>query len=149
MTSDDLAGENLILVLESPPLDRIDFDIAHDDQIVWREMVGDTVTFDEITLPYRTTMLTFDLAQEDQETRIYFRIKSQIGIEVQLQIASAETLINDLLELAQLESDSFEPECELMEMSRFLNEVKEMIPPSAMEKELVISTDFASANLLV
>ena len=58
-------------------------------------------------------------------------------------------LINDLLEMAELESESFEPEFELVEMSHFLNEVKDMMLPSAMEKELALSTDFASANLLV
>lgn len=51
VTSEDLAGENLILVLEGPTLDRIDFYIVHDEQIVWRETLGDTVSFDEIALP--------------------------------------------------------------------------------------------------
>lgn len=51
--------------------------------------------------------------------------------------------------MAQLESDSFEPDFELVEMSHFLNEVRNMMLPSAMEKELVLNTDFASANLLV
>ncbi|MDA1369426.1 MAG: sensor histidine kinase [Proteobacteria bacterium] len=58
-------------------------------------------------------------------------------------------LINDLLEMAELESDSFEPEFELVEMSHFLNEVRDMMLPSAMEKGLNLSTEFASANLLV
>ncbi|HAJ76459.1 MAG TPA: hypothetical protein DCM64_08370 [Gammaproteobacteria bacterium] len=58
-------------------------------------------------------------------------------------------LINDLLEMAELESDSFEPEFELVEMSHFLTEVKDMLLPSAMEKGLDLSTEYASANLLV
>lgn len=58
-------------------------------------------------------------------------------------------LINDLLEMAELESESFEPEFELVEMSHFLNEVRDMLLPSAMEKELEFKTEFASANLLV
>jgi signal transduction histidine kinase len=58
-------------------------------------------------------------------------------------------LINDLLEMAELESESFEPEFELVEMTHFLNEVRDMMLPSALEKELELSTDFASANLLV
>ena len=95
VTSEDLAGENLILVLEGPTLDRIDFYIAHDEQIVWQETLGDTVSFDEIALPYRNPVLAFDLAQQDRETRIYFRIRSQVGIEVPLQITSAEALTKD------------------------------------------------------
>jgi len=95
VTSEDLAGENLILVLEGPTLDRIDFYIVHDEQIVWQETLGDTVSFDEIALPYRITVLAFDLAQQDRETRIYFRIRSQAGIEVPLQITSAEELTKD------------------------------------------------------
>lgn len=58
-------------------------------------------------------------------------------------------LINDLLEMAELESDSFEPEFELVEISHFLDEVRDMILPSALEKGLEITTQFASANLLV
>ncbi|MSR11577.1 MAG: HAMP domain-containing histidine kinase [Gammaproteobacteria bacterium] len=58
-------------------------------------------------------------------------------------------LINGLLEMAELESDSFEPEFELVEISHFLNEVRDMILPSALEKGLEITTQFASSNLLV
>ena len=58
-------------------------------------------------------------------------------------------LINDLLEMAELESDSFEPEFELVEMSQFLGDIGKLMSPSAMEKGLELSTDFASSNLLV
>ncbi len=58
-------------------------------------------------------------------------------------------LINDLLEMAELESDSFEPEFELVEMSHFLSSIHEALLPSAMEKGLDFSTEFASANLLI
>jgi signal transduction histidine kinase len=58
-------------------------------------------------------------------------------------------LINDLLEMAELESDSFEPEFELVEMSHFLGEIKNTMSPSVMEKGLQLETEFASANLLV
>jgi len=58
-------------------------------------------------------------------------------------------LINDLLEMAELESDSFEPEFELVEMSQFLGEIKNTMSPSIMEKGLQLETEFASANLLV
>lgn len=58
-------------------------------------------------------------------------------------------LVNDLLEMAELESDSFEPEFELVEMSHFLGEIKNLMSPSAIEKELALETQFASANLLV
>lgn len=51
--------------------------------------------------------------------------------------------------MAELESDTFEPEFELLEISHFLTEVKDMILPTAMEKGLALTTDFASANLLV
>jgi len=58
-------------------------------------------------------------------------------------------LINDLLEMAEIEAQSFEPELELVEMSHFLNEVHDMMLPSAMEKNLQFETDYASSNLLV
>jgi signal transduction histidine kinase len=58
-------------------------------------------------------------------------------------------LINDLLEMAELESDSFEPEFELVEMSQFLGDIRNTMSPSIMEKGLQLETEFASANLLV
>lgn len=58
-------------------------------------------------------------------------------------------LINDLLEMAEIESESFEPEFELVEMSRFLSELRDMMLPAALERGLELHTDFASANLLV
>jgi len=58
-------------------------------------------------------------------------------------------LINDLLEMAELESDSFEPEFELVEMTNFLGEIKKLMSPSVMEKGLELRSEFASANLLV
>ena len=57
-------------------------------------------------------------------------------------------LINDLLEMAELESDSFEPEIELVEMTHFINEIANMMTPTAMEKGLSIKTDSSSTNLL-
>lgn len=65
------------------------------------------------------------------------------------QSGHLHSLINDLLEMAELESDSFEPEFDLIEISHFLSEVRNMILPSAIEKKLEITTQFASANLLV
>ena len=58
-------------------------------------------------------------------------------------------LINDLLEMAELESDSFEPEFELVEMTNFLGEIKNLMSPPVMEKGLELRSEFASANLLV
>jgi len=58
-------------------------------------------------------------------------------------------LINDLLEMAELESDSFEPEYELIEMSNFLDDIKKTMSTSIMEKGLQLETKFALTNLLV
>lgn len=65
------------------------------------------------------------------------------------QSTHLHSLINDLLEMAELESESFEPRFELVDMPHFLAEVKDMMLPSAMEKGLELCADYASANLLV
>jgi signal transduction histidine kinase len=65
------------------------------------------------------------------------------------QSSHLHNLINDLLEMAELESDNFEPEFDLLEMSAFLNEIKNLMTPSILEKGLELSTKFATANLLV
>lgn len=65
------------------------------------------------------------------------------------QSSHLHSLINDLLEMAEIESDNFEPEFELVEITQLLNESKELMVPSALEKGLPLETDFSSANLLV
>lgn len=58
-------------------------------------------------------------------------------------------LINDLLEMSEIESDNFEPEFELVEITALLNEAREMMMPAASEKGLSFETDYSSASLLV
>lgn len=65
------------------------------------------------------------------------------------QSSHLHSLINDLLEMAEIESDNFEPEFELVEITQLLDESKELMVPSALEKGLRMDTDFSSANLLV
>lgn len=83
-----------------------------------------------------------------QSSKLDEATKTHIATVIQ-QSDYLHNLINDLLEMAELESDNFEPEFELLEISHFLAEVKDIILPTAMEKGLEITTDFASANLLV
>jgi signal transduction histidine kinase len=65
------------------------------------------------------------------------------------QTSQLHNLINDLLEIPKIESSSFEPEFELVEITILLNEAKEMMMPAASEKGLSFDTSFSSANLLV
>jgi signal transduction histidine kinase len=65
------------------------------------------------------------------------------------QTSQLHNLINDLLEIPKIESSSFEPEFELVEITSLLNEAKEMMMPAASEKGLSFDTNFSSANLLV
>ena len=58
-------------------------------------------------------------------------------------------LINDLLEMAEIDSDSFEPQFELVEITQFLTDIKEIMTPAISEKGLTLETRFSSANLLV
>jgi signal transduction histidine kinase len=58
-------------------------------------------------------------------------------------------LINDLLEMAEIDSDSFEPQFELVEITQFLSDIKEVMTPAISEKSLALLTQFSSANLLV
>ncbi len=95
LTSEELARESLLLVLESPTLDLIEFYIAHDEQIVWQEAVGDTVSYNDITQAYRVPLLPFDMADIGSQTRIYFRVHSQVGIEVPLVLTSAALLAEE------------------------------------------------------
>ena len=58
-------------------------------------------------------------------------------------------LINDLLEMAELESDSFELQLELVEMTRFLTQIRDMMNRQAQDKGLTLNTNFSSASLLL
>ena len=95
LTSTELANESLLLVSEAPTLDLLEFFITHDDQIIWQEATGDTVSYNDISQPYRVPLLPFDMADADSETRIYFRISSRAGIEVPLLLTTAPLLAEE------------------------------------------------------
>ncbi len=65
------------------------------------------------------------------------------------QSSHLHNLINDLLEMAELESENFEAEFELLELSAFLNEIKNLMSPSVLEKGLELNTQYGTTNLLV
>lgn len=95
LSSEDLANESLMLVMEAPTLDLIEFYIAHDDQIIWQEATGDTVSYRDISQPFRIPILPFDMAGADSETRIYFRVTSGAGIEIPLLLTTAALLAEE------------------------------------------------------
>lgn len=65
------------------------------------------------------------------------------------QSSHLHNLINDLLEMAEIESDNFEPEFELLEITALLSDTKELMMPAALEKGLSLESNYSSANLLV
>lgn len=81
-------------------------------------------------------------SQLDEGTRQHFTT-------VIRQSDHLHNLINDLLEMAEIESDSFEPEFELVDMSHFLTEIKDMMSPTVHEKGLDFSSNFSASNLLL
>ncbi len=95
LTSAELANERLLLVTEAPTLDLVEFFIAHDDQIIWQEATGDTVSYSDISQPYRVPLLPFDMADAGSETRIFFRVSSRVGIEVPLVLTTAPLLAEE------------------------------------------------------
>lgn len=80
--------------------------------------------------------------QLDESTREHFTT-------VIRQSDHLHNLIDDLLEMAEIESESFEPEFELVDMSHFLIEVRDMMSPTIREKGLRFEANFAANNLLL
>lgn len=95
LTSTDLAGAELLLALDAPSLDLVEFYIAIDGVVVQREIMGDSVLTDSLSHPYHMPIMPFTMAAAGGETRIYFRAQSRIGIEIPLQLTTGELLARD------------------------------------------------------
>ncbi|MDA0689745.1 MAG: sensor histidine kinase [Proteobacteria bacterium] len=95
LTSTDLAGAELLLALDAPSLDLVEFYIAIDGVVVRREIMGDSVLTGSLSHPYHIPIMPFTMAEAGGETQIYFRAQSRIGIEIPLQLTTGELLAQD------------------------------------------------------
>lgn len=88
ISSRQMAGDNLLLQLESATLDRAEFYFVQQGEVVRHTLTGDTVSFQNIEIPYRIPLVEFELAEDGQATQIYVRIQSRAGIEVPLTLTT-------------------------------------------------------------
>lgn len=73
----------------------------------------------------------------------------QVVDTIATQSGFLHNLINDLLEMAELESDDFGPQLELVELTRLLNQIRDGLNRQAEAKGLSIAVQGVAANLLL
>ncbi|MEX0903647.1 MAG: sensor histidine kinase [Pseudohongiellaceae bacterium] len=92
LRSDDLQGRQLVLTLQSPVIDRIEFYFVRSQNLVSTHIVGDTIPRSELNLPLRIPAVPVEFTEAGEQLDVYFRVTSTSGIEIPLHL-------NDLNEL--------------------------------------------------
>ena len=85
LTGEDTAGQDLVLSLDSPALDRIEFYFVRDDQLIQKSVLGDSIPTSQQSYPYRIPIVPFEQAPQGSETQVYIRVTSSSGIEIRLR----------------------------------------------------------------
>lgn len=92
LTVAELADKNLVLRLDAPTLDRVEFYFVRNSRVIQESIVGDTIAFSQLDHPYRIPVVSFQLGDTGEETRIYFRATSGFGIEIPLTLTTMSLL---------------------------------------------------------
>jgi hypothetical protein len=95
LTGEDTAGQDLVLSLDSPALDRIEFYFVRDDQLIQKSVLGDSIPTSQQSYPYRIPIVPFEQAPQGSETQVYIRVTSSSGIEIPLTLTTMGLLAVD------------------------------------------------------
>jgi|TARA_B100000315_G_scaffold216275_1_gene216034 hypothetical protein len=89
---DEALNEKLVLSMDSPGLDRIDFYFVQPEEVVVHKVAGDTIAVSELDQPYRFPVVAYEIATANQQTRLFFRTYSQSGVEIPLTLTTMSDL---------------------------------------------------------
>lgn len=92
LSGEQLLGEDLVLSLNAPDLDRIEFYFIQNNAIVSQALAGDSIPFSQQEFPYRIPVIPFELADKGELTRIFFRATSSGGVEIPLSLTTISLL---------------------------------------------------------
>jgi hypothetical protein len=82
------AGQDVVLSLDPPSLDRVEFYFVRNSEVVASTVVGDTILASQLTHHYRIPVVPFELASPGVDTRVYFRATSTTGIEIPITLST-------------------------------------------------------------
>ena len=92
LSGEPLLGEDLVLSLNTPDLDKIEFYFIQNNAIVSQALAGDSIPFSQQKFPYRIPVIPFELADKGGQTRIFFRVTSSSGVEIPLRLSTISLL---------------------------------------------------------
>ena len=84
--------EDLVLSLDTPTVDRIEFYFVNGDEVVRTSVAGDTIPLSQLDYPYRIPVIPFEIAAQGQYTKIIFRATSSVGVEIPLTLTTVSLL---------------------------------------------------------
>jgi hypothetical protein len=84
ISSENMMDEDLVLSLDTPALDRIEFYFVNGDEVFRTSVAGDTIPLSQLDYPYRIPVIPFEIAVKGQYTKLIFRATSSVGVEIPL-----------------------------------------------------------------
>ncbi len=92
ISGENMMDEDLVLSLDTPTLDRIEFYFVNGDEVVRTSVAGDTIPLSQLDYPYRIPVIPFEIAAQGQYTKIIFRATSSVGVEIPLTLTTVSLL---------------------------------------------------------
>jgi len=84
LSGENMEDEDLVLALDTPVLDRVDFYFMNGEQLIRTSTVGDTITLSTPDYPYRLPLVPFATAQQGAYSQRLSRPFSSVGVAIPL-----------------------------------------------------------------
>ena len=88
LRGEQLAGEELVLIANSPSLDNIDVFFFQHGELVKSARAGDTVPFSQLEHPSRMPVIPFRMSEDGSPTEIFICVSSGSGIQLPLSVSN-------------------------------------------------------------
>jgi len=92
LKGENLGDESLLLSLEAPVLDRVEFYFVRNNELVRTSIAGDTIPYSALDYPYRFPVILFNAGSTRMDIQIYLRATSGGGVEIPLKLTTLPEL---------------------------------------------------------
>lgn len=92
ISGENMMDEDLVLSLDTPTVNRIEFYFVNGDEVVRTSVTGDTIPLSQLDYPYRIPVIPFEITAQGRCTKIILRATSSVGVEIPLTLTTASLL---------------------------------------------------------
>ncbi len=95
ITGNALNESSLAVSIKAPTVDRIEFFVLHNNEVVSSYLSGDTIPLSQQSVRNRIPIFPITTAEDTNEIEIYFRVSSQSGIELPISLTTLQQIAEE------------------------------------------------------